>query len=118
MYFDFAKAFDSVNHDIILDKLKSQYGIDSLLLEFFVEYLQNRFQRVVVNGRFSSQLPVQSGVPQGSILGPVLFVLFINDITANINPDSGICLSADDTKLYRLIEILNRLRTNSNYKKT
>ena len=101
IYFDFAKAFDSVNHDIILHKLKFQYGIDSLLLKFFVEYLSNRFQRVVVNGQFSSQLPVQSGVPQGSILGPVLFVLFINDITANIDADSGICLYADDTKLYR-----------------
>ena len=104
IYFDFAKAFDSVNHDIILNKLKLQYGIDGLLLKFFVEYLSNRFQRVVINGNFSSKLSVQSGVPQGSILGPILFVLFINDIAADIDSSSGICLYADDTKLFREVK--------------
>ena len=103
IYFDFAKAFDSVNHDIILQKLKHKFGIDGLLLKFFVEYLSNRCQRVVVNGSSSNDLPVNSGVPQGSILGPVLFVLFINDISSNIDPKSDICLYADDTKLYREI---------------
>ena len=104
IYFDFAKAFDSVNHDIILHKLKHKFGIDGLLLKFFVEYLSKRYQRVVINGSSSSDLLVNSGVPQGSILGPVLFVLFINDISDDVDSKSGICLYADDTKLYREIE--------------
>jgi retron-type reverse transcriptase len=104
IYFEFAKAFDSVNHDIILYKLKHKFGIDGLLLKFFVEYLCKRYQRDVINGSSSSDLLVNSGVPQGSILGPVLFVLFINDISDDVDAKSSICLYADDTKLYRRIE--------------
>ena len=103
IYFDFAKAFDSVNHDIILAKLKEQYNIDGLLLKFFVEYLSGRAQRVVIGNTQSSDLPVASGVPQGSILGPILFVMFINDIGSNLSPESKILLYADDTKLYKEI---------------
>ncbi len=104
IYFDFAKAFDSVNHDIILQKLKYNFKIDGLLLKFFVEYLSNRYQRVVVGNEKSSEIGVLSGVPQGSILGPILFVIFINDSCEKLSPNSEAFLYADDTKLYREIK--------------
>ena len=103
IYFDFAKAFDSVNHDIILQKLKNQFGIDGLLLQFIKSYLQGREQKVVVDSCSSGTLPVLSGVPQGSILGPILFVLFINDMHSVISPGTDIALYADDTKIWREI---------------
>ena len=74
IYFDFAKAFDSVSHDIILHKLKTQFQIDGLLLNFVKEYLRNRKQTVVIGNSNSSMVSVKSGVPHGSILGPLLFV--------------------------------------------
>ena len=103
IYFDFAKAFDSVNHDIILHKLKHQFGIDGIMLKFIVNYLKDRQQCVVIGGVMSSIKPVTSGVPQGSILGPLLFVLFINDMHTYISNGTNILLYADDTKIWRRI---------------
>ena len=104
MYFDFAKAFDCVNHDLILQKLKFKFGIDGLLLQFIKEYLQGRIQQVSINGTISDSLPVLSGVPQGSIIGPLLFVLFIDDINACISEGTEIAIYADDTKIWREIK--------------
>ena len=103
VYFDFAKAFDSVNHDILLHKLKTLYNIDGTLLKFLTNYLQGRYQRVVIGNEMSSTLSVNSGVPQGSILGPLLFVLFINDIPLGLSDGTDIVLYADDTKIWRKI---------------
>ena len=104
IYFDFAKAFDSVNHDIILRKLKEQFNIDGTLLKFIMNYLYNRKQCVLVGGVKSAMRNVTSGVPQGSILGPLFFVLFINDMFSCVSEGTDIMLYADDTKIWRRIE--------------
>ena len=77
IYFDFAKAFDSVNHDLLLNKLKNMYKIDGRLLKFLTNYLKNRRQRVALENEFSEYQDVLSGVPQGSILGPFLLIYYL-----------------------------------------
>ena len=88
VFLDIAKAFDKVWHNGLLFKLK-QNGISGGLLKFFENYLHNRKQRVIINGYQSDNSLIESGVPQGSVLGPLLFLIYINDleknITSNIN---------------------------------
>ena len=97
VYLDFSKAFDSVSHKLLLHKLCS-FGFHSSLLKWFEAYLIGRRQRVVVDGVNSDWLPVVSGVLQGSILGPLLFVLYINDLPSVAQ--TTIALFADDAKCY------------------
>ena len=106
-YFDFSKAFDCVSHDLILSKLKQKYGINGRLLKFILNYLKNRKQRVVIDGVCSELGDVLSGVPQGSILGPLLFVLFIDDIVSEVTTGTSIALYADDTKIWRHIQSIS-----------
>lgn len=104
IYTDFAKAFDSVDFSILLGKLKS-YGIDGKLLDWFETYLSNRHLRVVFNGSFSAPFTPHSGVPQGSVLGPLLFNIFINDLGKQLK--NSYLLFADDLKIYNKIQSLN-----------
>ena len=82
-------------------------GIGKDYQEWIADFLTQRQQRVVVNGEMSRWKPVTSGVPQGSVLGPLLFVLFINDLPDNITNDSEIYMYADDTKFFRCIKEQN-----------
>ena len=101
VYLDFRKAFDSVPHKRLIKKLEG-YGIKGILLEWFKNFLNGRQQRVVINGKTSDWTYVSSGIPQGSILGPILFIIFINDLTGVVG---NVCkLFADDCKLYKNIK--------------
>jgi hypothetical protein len=99
VYIDFSKAFDSIVISKLLYKLE-YYGISGLLLKWISCFLHDRTQCVVVEGCFSSFCPVVSGVPQGSVLGPILFLIFINDIDSVCKGSSTLQLFADDAKLY------------------
>ena len=100
IYLDFSKAFDTVPHRRLLGKLES-YGIRGKILNWIKGFLQGRSQQVVVNGEISEVAPVISGIPQGTVLGPVLFVIYINDLLDDITSDG--LMFADDTKIYRQI---------------
>ena len=97
---DFIKAFDKVAHNRLMHKL-DKYGIQGNTAAWTKDFLSERNQQVVVDGEFSGQVPVTSGVSQGSVLGPVLFLLFIYDITEGITSDMR--LFAGDTIIYRII---------------
>ena len=102
IYLDFSKAFDSVPHRRLLHKL-SLFGISGSLHHWFSDYLTTRSQRVLVDGAFSPWSHVLSGVPQGSLLGPFLFLLYVNDLPDVVSPDTSIALFADDAKCSRPI---------------
>ena len=101
IYIDFAKAFDTVDHGIVLSKLAS-YNIDSGILKFFEAYLTDRTQQVRINKSFSRPYRVNTGIPQGSHSGPVLFLTFINGLP-NVIHYSNISIFADDVRLYKQI---------------
>ena len=104
IFLDFSKAFDKISHKFLLSKIH-HYGIRNHTLSWIGAFLSNRTQTTVVNGVHSSYVEVASGVPQGSVLGPMLFLLYINDINNAIK--SQIKLFADDSVLYRNIRNQN-----------
>jgi hypothetical protein len=103
VYLDLSKAFDSVPHNLLILRLQTM-GFNNMLLAWFRNYLSNRQQRVLLDGCCSGYIKVLSGVPQGSILGPMLFTYFINDMSKCLNnKDNNVFLYADDSKLYNII---------------
>ena len=97
IYLDFAKAFDKVPHQCLLTKAKA-YGINGKTLMIIRSFLNERKQQVSVNCVRSNSSDVTSGLPQGSVLGPILFLLYINDMSDSIR--SAVLFFADDTKLF------------------
>ena len=102
IYLDMSKAFDKVCHPLLLSNLK-QCNVFGRLLDWFNAYLTNRKQRVTVSGETSTEVLVSSGVPQGSLLGPLLFLLFVNKLPDRCSSSTVACF-ADDTKIYKLID--------------
>lgn len=100
IYLDFCKAFDKVPHKRLLSKI-SGYGIKGKIFKWIKDFLEQRKQRVVVNGTCSGWRSITSGIPQGSVLGPILFLIFINDLPKVVK--CLIKLFADDAKLYQVI---------------
>ena len=102
IFMDMSKAFDKVSHTALINKLR-QYKIGGPLFQWFASYLHVRQQRVTILGATSFKKPVCSGVPQGSILGPVLFLLYVNDLPDAVTNSSVACFP-DDTKIFRRVD--------------
>ena len=94
VFLDLKKAFDTVNHSVLLDKL-SKIGCDAFCIAWFRDYLSGRLQKTLANSFHSATKPITCGVPQGSVLGPLLFIIYINDVVDVINHCSFF-LYADD----------------------
>ena len=100
-FLDISKALDKVWHKVFLYKLESLGILGNLLLNLFRSFLNDRHQRLVLNGQRSDWAPILAGVPQGSVLGPLVFLIYINDLPDNLN--SLIKLFADDTSLFSTV---------------
>ena len=101
IYLDYSKVFNSVSHLRLISKLQA-YSIRGNLLKWIKNFLIGRQQKVILNGSSSQWIEVTSGVPQGSELGPLLFILYVNNITDGVQSTSE--KFADDSKLYRIIQ--------------
>ena len=106
IYTDFQKAFDSVPLNLLIHKLNCRFGISGIELKWFESYLVNRYQRVVMNGIESVWVRVTSGVSQGSILGPLLFIMYIDDL-CEVCKSSESLFFADDGKMFRFISCIS-----------
>ena len=113
IFLDLSEAFDTLNHTILLGKLK-HYGIKDCAFNLLNSYLSDRQQFVQINNIKSSLLPVKTGVPQGSILGPLLFIIYLNDFTHTSDVFKMISYADDSTLLTKLRDLINRDNKKNN----
>ena len=106
IFLDFSKAFDKVHHGSLLKKLE-HYGIRGNIHAWLTDFLSSRTQKVVFEGKASKDTPVLSGVPQGTVLGPLLFLAYINDLPSYVSPKTKVRLFADDSAVYREINSID-----------
>ena len=103
IYLDFKKAFDRVPHRRLIWKIRNNGGIQGKVLQWMEDFLSNRKMRTVLRGRYSSWLEITSGVPQGSVLAPIMFMIYINDLQEKVDENSYINMFADDAKIQRIV---------------
>ena len=113
VFIDLQKAFDTVNHKILLDKLQ-YYGIRGTSLSWFKTFLENRRQVVTISGTSSTERFITHGVPQGSVLGPLLFLLYINDLNESISHSTTYHF-ADDTSLLLVDKSIKKIKKLINH---
>ena len=112
VFIDLKKAFDTVEHDILIHKLE-HYGIRGPTLSVIRSYLTDRSQCVEIRNTFSKYIPIKHGVPQGSVLGPLLFIIYINDLHRSLENSTAIHF-ADDTSLVCCNKSIKKLNRNVN----
>ena len=104
---DLSKAFDTINHELLIAKLHA-YGFEKSALKILLNYLWNKWQRTKINKTFSSWVELMQGVPQGSVLGPLLFNIYLNDLFLLVE-STEVCNFADDTTFFACEKDLNSL---------
>ena len=109
IFLDISKAFDRVWHNGLIYKIKS-FGISDTPLKLIENFLNNRYQRVVLNGQSSSWAEVSAGVPQGSVLGPLFFLMYINDLSCGLSSTTK--LFANDTSIFSVVHVTQSTHVN------